>query len=209
VDHESAELIERQMEETRESLTEKVAQLEEQVVGTIQSATSAVQDTVQSVRSAVQDTVDSVSGTVKHSVESVSAGVKDALDVPRHVRDHPWPMVGGAAIAGFLTGMLVFRRAPTAKPAPAFTPRSVAETPMTTAAHRPGWLNDLLEMAGREMRQLAEQAFAVASTSLRRSVQEGIPKLVERALPEIEPSRKEPSRFGGNGRSPYADMGQL
>jgi ElaB/YqjD/DUF883 family membrane-anchored ribosome-binding protein len=209
VDHESPELIERQMEETRGSLTEKVSQLEQQVVGTIQSAT----DAVQTVRSAVEDTANTVGDTVRNSVESVSAGVKEALDVRRHVRDYPWGMVGGAAAVGFITGLLVFRRTTTATPALAFTPRPVAESPMTSATHRPAWLNELLELAGREMRQLAEQAFATASASLRRSVQEGIPKLVERALPDVESLRKgttpDDTRFGGNGRSPYADKGQL
>src|SRR5262245_39153194 len=137
------------MEETRESLTEKVSQLEQQVVGTIQSATCAVQDTVQTVRSAVQDTVDSVSSSVKNSVESVSEGGKEAIDVQRHTREHPWEMVGGAALAGFITGLVVFRPSPrstsTSLSAPAFTPRPAAEMPAATAARRPGWLDDLVE----------------------------------------------------------------
>ena len=109
MDRESPELIEREMEETRESLTEKVSLLEHQVVDKLQSATDAVQDTVQSVRSAVQDTVAAVTDTVKSSVESVSDGMKEALDVKKHVREYPWAMVGGAAAAGFVTGLLVFR----------------------------------------------------------------------------------------------------
>src|SRR5262245_65948816 len=75
MDRESPELIEREMEETRESLTEKVALLEDKVVGQIHAATDtvhgtveSVQDTVQTVKAAVQDTVQCVAGTVKNSV---------------------------------------------------------------------------------------------------------------------------------------------
>ena len=71
MDRESPEVIEKEMQTTRESLTEKVSLLEQQVVGTLQSSTTAVQDTVESVKSAVQDTVDSVTG----SVSGVPAGV--------------------------------------------------------------------------------------------------------------------------------------
>jgi ElaB/YqjD/DUF883 family membrane-anchored ribosome-binding protein len=209
VDRESPELIERQMEETRESLTEKVSQLEQQVVGTIQSATSAVQGTVESVRSAVQETVEAVTGTVKNSVESMSAGMREALDVPRHVRRHPWEMVGGAAALGFVTGLLVLRPHSAAVPAPAFTPRASTDGPPPALPRRPAWLDEIVELAGREIKQLARQAFATASASLRQSVEEGIPKLVHRALPEMESAPGDRERYAGNGRSPYADMGDL
>src|SRR5438270_4131823 len=104
------------MHETRQSLADKVAALENQVVGTVQSAASAVQDTVESVKSAVQDTVCSVKetvgdvkDTVQDSVSSVSEGVMSAFDIRRHVDENPWLMLGGAAAAGFVTGLLVFR----------------------------------------------------------------------------------------------------
>ena len=188
MDRESPELIEREMEETRESLTEKVSLLEHQVVDKLQSATDAVQDTVQSVRSAVQDTVAAVTDTVKSSVESVSDGMKEALDVKKHVREYPWAMVGGAAAAGFVTGLLVFRseQSRTGMPwsaggsRPAFTPVSAA------APQRPGWLNDLFEVAGREIRKIAEQALATTTAALKQTVETGIPKLIESALPNVE-----------------------
>jgi len=187
VDSESPELIEQQMEQTRESLTEKVSLLEQQVVGTIQSATEAVHDTVHSVKSAVEDTMAAVSGGVKNSVESVSEGVKEALDMRKHVREHPLPMLGGAAALGLITGLLVFRRPAAASPGPmagpAFVPMSAPVAAM--AAPRPAWLNDLFEIAGRELKKLAEHAIARASTAIHKEVEEGIPKLIDRALPEL------------------------
>jgi len=176
VDHESSELIERQMEQTRESLTEKVALLEQQVVGTIQSATEAVQDTVQSVRSAVEDTVSSVSGTVKSSVESM----KESLDMQKQVREHPWMMVGCAAATGFITGLLIPKRigsstsvsSSPAMPAAAFTPRA-------EISHRPQWLNDIFDMAGREIKKLAEQAVLTASAALKEKVATRLPQMLD------------------------------
>ena len=176
MDHESPELIERQMEETRESLTEKVALLEQQVVGTIQSATEAVQDTVQSVRSAVEETVSSVSGSIKSSAESV----KEALDMRKQVRENPWMMVGCAATTGFIAGLLIPKRngslaslpSSPAMPAAAFTPRA-------EISHRPKWLNDIFDMAGREIKKLAEQAVLTASAALKEKVATRLPQMLD------------------------------
>jgi len=188
MDSETPELIGKQMEQTRESLSEKVSLLEQQVVGTIQSATDAVQDTVDSVKTAVADTMATVSGGVKESIDSVSDGVKEVFDVRRHVRENPLQMVGGAAVAGLITGLLLTRRStePVYSGVPAFMP--MPSTPAPTAAPRPAWLNDLMEIAGREVKKLAEHAIARASSSMQKSVEEGIPKLINRALPDVAAS---------------------
>jgi len=196
MDRESPELIEKEMAETRESLTEKVSLLEQQVVDRIQSASDAVQDTVQSVRSAVETTVDTVTGSVKDSVESVTEGVKEVLDVKKHVRENPWAMVGGAAAAGLITGLIVFRRRATGASLPAYSPMPATAAPPAftsmpaATSQRPGWLNDLLEVAGREVRKIAEQALSTATASLRQSVETGIPKLIDSALPEVGARRE-------------------
>ena len=193
MDRESPELIEREMEQTRESLTEKVSLLENKVLGQVQTATDtvegtmhSVQDTVQTVKAAVQDTVQSVTDTVKHSVQSLTDGLKEGLDVRRHTQENPWAMVGGAAVAGFLTGLVVFRRGSTvsAGDLPAYTPMPAAMGAAAPAvSHRPQWLSDILEMAGREVKQIAQQAIAQASTSLRQTVQARVPQLVEQVVP--------------------------
>ena len=68
MDHETPDLIEAQMAETRQSLTDKVAALEDSVVGTMQNATAAVSDTVQSVKDAVGDTVNAVKDNVASEI---------------------------------------------------------------------------------------------------------------------------------------------
>jgi ElaB/YqjD/DUF883 family membrane-anchored ribosome-binding protein len=207
VDREQPELIEREMEQTRESLTEKVSLLEQKVVGQIQSTTDAVQDTVQTVKSAVQDTVQCVTGTVTQSVESLSEGVKEALDLQKHTREHPWAMVGGATLAGFVTGLMVFGRRANGSSLPAYTPMAAHSgyTPTPAAAQRPAWINDLMDLAGRELKKLAEQALATTTSSLKHTVEEGIPKLIDSALPNVGQSPSH--RAASDTTGPACDTG--
>jgi ElaB/YqjD/DUF883 family membrane-anchored ribosome-binding protein len=213
VDRESPEVIEKEMQTTRESLTEKVSLLEQQVVGTLQSSTTAVQDTVESVKSAVQDTVESVTGSVKDSVSSLTDGLRDALDVKRQVRQNPWACVGGAAALGFITGMLVFRRessmaagmASTSapySPAPAYQPPVV---PM-----RPSWLGELFDMAGQEVKKIAQDALTRGTAQLKQTVQEQVPKLIETAVSRVTeaatPRETTATEGYANGRSAYTGM---
>ena len=195
MDRESPELIEREMEQTRESLTHKVSLLENKVIGQVETATDtvqgtmdSVQDTVQSVKAAVQDTVQSLTDTVKSSVQSLTDGVKETLDVAQHVEQNPLAMVGGAAVAGFVTGLLVFRKETSGGDLPAYTPLPAAAVAQTAASHRPAWLNDILEMAGREVKQIAQQVIAQASASLKETVQSRVPHLIERVVPGASPA---------------------
>jgi ElaB/YqjD/DUF883 family membrane-anchored ribosome-binding protein len=96
------EVIRRQMEETRSSLSDKIERLEQQVVGTVQNTTQAVNDTVESVKEAVHGTVT----TVKDTVSDTVGAVKDALDVRGYVREYPWASFGAAVATGFVGGLL-------------------------------------------------------------------------------------------------------
>lgn len=87
-----AELIRDEMKETRQDLGEKLETLEEKVTESVSAAGHAVSDTVESVKEGVQETVESV---------------REALDISQHVREHPWLMVGGAVIVGYLAHSLL------------------------------------------------------------------------------------------------------
>lgn len=208
--NESPEVIEHEMQSTRESLTEKVAQLEQQVVGTLHSSTTAVQDTVDSVKLAVRDTVDSVTGTLKESVTSLTDGLKDALDVKRHVRENPWAALGGAAAAGFITGMLAFRREGSSTPGlPAGTHTPIMGGVPTYSPPRSGWFADLFEMAGQEVKKIAQDALTKATAQLKQTVNEGVPKFIETAVSRVTEHTKaadsQPAGSHANGRS-YTGM---
>ena len=102
----SEEMIQRQMQETRASLTEKLETLEQKVVGTVENATTAVHNTVDAIKETVHDTVASVQQGVQGSVDSV----KDLFDVPAQVERRPWLMMGGSVAVGYCLGTLLSQR---------------------------------------------------------------------------------------------------
>jgi phage-related protein len=126
------EVIREKMEDARTDLTDKLELLEKQVRDTVQGATSAVADSVQSatstvtdtiqsvrdvvdsVKDSVQGTVDSVKDSVQGTVDSVKEtmadtveGVRQTFDLHRQVDNHPYLMVGGAVVVGFVAGRLL------------------------------------------------------------------------------------------------------
>jgi len=206
------DVIEHEMEQTRASLTDKVAALETQVVGTLQNATDTVQTTVESiqssvetVRSAVEDTMSSVKDSVNDSVHAVTDQVKSTFDFSSHARQRPWAVVGGAAATGFLVGFLLpgggrrelfghealgFQPGPGVptppSPSHAATPPTVHAAASFAAApaapSAPSWIDDLMSMAGKELRRLGEEALTLAVTSVKQSLHEQVPHLVETGI---------------------------
>src|SRR5919204_42605 len=65
------------------------------VRGTVQSAKATVEETIENVRSKVQETVQTV---------------KRTFDLPYQVERHPWAMVGGSVLAGYLAGTFLLPR---------------------------------------------------------------------------------------------------
>jgi ElaB/YqjD/DUF883 family membrane-anchored ribosome-binding protein len=117
---ENEDLIRKQMEETRTSLTEKLELIEEKLVNTVQETTSAVNETVTNVKETMHDTVASVKESMHEGVETV----KDWVDIPAHVQERPWLMVGGSVLCGYLLGTLLTEKqsTPGYLPAPAPVP---------------------------------------------------------------------------------------
>jgi ElaB/YqjD/DUF883 family membrane-anchored ribosome-binding protein len=111
------EVIRRQMEGTRSSLTDKIERLENAVEEKVQSTTAAVTCTVESMKDAVEDTVRTVTGSVHDTVDSVKTSmhntvesVKDAFDVRGYFAEYPWMAFGAAVGAGFAGGVLLGSR---------------------------------------------------------------------------------------------------
>jgi ElaB/YqjD/DUF883 family membrane-anchored ribosome-binding protein len=220
MDNESPELIEREMEQTRASLTQKVSALENQVVCTIHEATESVSNTVDSVTSTVKDTLSgvkdtlsSVKQTVSESVSEVSEKVKSVFDLSQHTRDYPWAMVGGAAALGFLTGLIAFRDREKSESVSNYSTgerewnrlaaSSAAPRQQAAAEPRePSWLDNLLDRAGQEIRTLGETFIASASTSLKQAVQEQMPKLIDTGI-QLVTERTGANEPTGAGAYPY------
>jgi ElaB/YqjD/DUF883 family membrane-anchored ribosome-binding protein len=84
-------MIRQRIDQTRSSLTEKLETLEAEVKDTVQGAKATVEDTIETVKASVQETVESV---------------KRTFDIKYQVQQHPWPMVGGSMLTGFVVGRL-------------------------------------------------------------------------------------------------------
>jgi len=61
-----------------------------------------VRETVEDMRAAVADIVENVKDTVDTTVETV----RHTFDVHHHVEQHPWLMLGGVTMVGYLLGSL-------------------------------------------------------------------------------------------------------
>jgi hypothetical protein len=111
----TAQMIRKQMDETKLQLSDKLASLEHQVSETVQSTGTAVNATVE----AVQETVETVTEAARDTVQYVSR----AFDFPRHVERHPWLALGGSVALGYWAAEFLARskkpaRVPEAGPVP-------------------------------------------------------------------------------------------
>lgn len=174
--NQTPEVIEQKIQDTRESLTDKVTQLEQTVVGTFQNATDAVQDTVTTVKSAVQDSVEAVKDSVQESMASVTDSVKETLDFAQHVRNHPWSMVAGAAFAGMAVGWFIYNR----RAAPAAATPMMAQIPPAAppAPREPGVVDAMMGKVGHEVQGLVETTLDTTFAALREQVRDNWPKVV-------------------------------
>jgi ElaB/YqjD/DUF883 family membrane-anchored ribosome-binding protein len=198
------EEIKQEMAQTRESITEKVAALEHQVVGTVQTAANTLTDTVEAVKSIVTQAPAAVTDTVKHAAEAVSETVRETFDITSHVRRHPWPAVGSAALLGCITGWLFTRRRPSfsalasASAKGESVPSEPAPAPSVRAGEKPGVLDELWGLLGEQGKDLVRTALESVSAAVKQNIQEKAPKLVSEAA----------SRLTGNGKvdeAPFAD----
>lgn len=174
LENKSTSEIRHEMQETRESITEKVAALENQVLGTIQTAADTVANTVEAVKEAVTSAPAAVSDTVKQTVDAVKESV-GSFSVSECVGRNPWAALGASVAGGFVIGYGMGGRRTTAS-ADAARRESVS---MHASRQPPGLMADLCEMTGRELRQLAEQTLSSFLQSLKRSIGERIPDVVE------------------------------
>jgi ElaB/YqjD/DUF883 family membrane-anchored ribosome-binding protein len=104
------QLIQRQMERTRGSLTEKLEALETQVVDTVTSTADAVQDTTASVQETVTGAVDAVKETVAAVTDKVQETVQsvgDTFNLQKQMDRHPWLVLGGAVAVGCCVGTIL------------------------------------------------------------------------------------------------------
>lgn len=192
---------EREMLQTRESITEKVAALENQVVGSVQTAAETLSDTVAAVKSFVSHAPETVSEGVKQATAAVSDAVKDSLDISGHVRRHPWAAVGTSTFLGCVVGWLVSRgRSDSGTPTAVNFAVPAAPPPARSSADgKPGLADEFMGMIGDKVKDLARTALEAVSTAVKENIQTGLPQVVNEAAARLTNS-------GSEGcESPFAD----
>jgi hypothetical protein len=71
-------------------------------LATVDTILVAVRQGIAGTQASVTEIVEHVKGTIGNTV----ATVQRTFDLPSQVEHHPWPMVGGALLAGYMLGSL-------------------------------------------------------------------------------------------------------
>jgi len=175
------EEIEREMLQTRESLTEKVTALENQVVGTVQTAADTISGTVDAVRSFVSSAPETVSETFKQATAAVSESMKGVFDISAHVRQNPWTAVGVSALLGGIVGYLTASRRESFSALAVASPLAPQPAAAPSAPREPGIADEFMGMISGKLKELAETAINSVSASLKSNIETGVPRLVDEA----------------------------
>jgi ElaB/YqjD/DUF883 family membrane-anchored ribosome-binding protein len=168
------DVIQNEIEETRSALTEKLSALEGEIRGTVVEAKETVEDTICTVKETVQDTVQTV---------------KQTFDLEYQTQRHPWVMLGGSVVAGFVVGRLLL--GPRSSLAGTLAEPSTGGgfpaprhngNGFTAAPSKPSLLNRITDQFGDELREVKEIAIGAAMGVARDLIKRAIPVLA----PQIE-----------------------
>ena len=193
------DVIRDQMEDTRTSLTDKLETLEKQVAHTVTDATTNVAETVEAVKESVQDTVASVKDTVQETISAVKESmhqgveaVREFFDIPAQVDHHPWAMVGGSVVLGYVVGSLVGRAAPARRE---FSAARSYQQPPSARAYNNGRNDDarseaqasegLLSSFGPEIAKLKKLALGSLMNTVRDMIHKAVPPDIGSSLDGI------------------------
>lgn len=150
-----------EISQTRASMTHKLALLEERV-----------QDTVEEAKATVMDVMDQVKGTA----EDIAIRTKRTFDPVYQTGQHPWVMLGGAIVAGFLLARLGSQTGG--------TPSFAGSLPSTRLGAKVseiqrGVVNELLDQAQVEVDHVKEAVIAAGRCFMRDLAKEGLAVLAE------------------------------
>jgi len=184
------EVIRQNIEDTRSDLTRKIEVLEQEVMGTVNNTTTAVAETVESVRDSVETTVENVRETIENTVDAV----RDTFDLNLQTRRHPWGVVGGSVLAGYVLGSLLPsgrsngntaspwqstpKSGPLRQPAYAASVSSLPPAP-EQRSQRPSMLAKLTEQFAPEIQQIKGVAIGVAAAAIRDLIKDKVPEALQ------------------------------
>lgn len=176
------ELIQQQMGQTRAALSEKLETLENKVLVTVSTTTDTVAQTVNEVGTTVRETTQDVRTIVHETLTSV----RDAFDVSRQVDRHPWLMMCGSVIAGYVGGLLLDRLERGRMPSLPSLPRAEGLLPQDAEVRRrldsdqparraPAFLMALADTFAPEVEKLKSAAVGLALGAFRDRLHESVP----------------------------------
>jgi ElaB/YqjD/DUF883 family membrane-anchored ribosome-binding protein len=208
------ELIKQQMGQTRSALTEKLETLETKVFGTFDSAANTVGQTVHEVGSTVRETAENVRATMRETMSSV----REAFDVSRQFHEHPWLLLGGSVVAGYVGGVVLdnlehghMPSLPSPIRAEQLLPQGseVRERLEAEPPARRGGLGLFRELANAfapEMEKLKAAAVGLALGLLRDKISEAIPPQIRENVSEA--MDRVTAKLGGEVHPPGAMFGR-
>jgi hypothetical protein len=110
----------------------------------------------------------------------VNETVRETFDITGHVRRHPWPAVGSAALLGCITGWLLTRARSPVRARAAAAPEAAPPAAPEVGADE-GLLGELWVLLGAQGRDLARTALESVSEALKQTIREHALKLVSGA----------------------------
>ena len=206
------ELIKQQMGQTRAALTDKLENLETKVLGTVHTTTDAVGKTVEEVGTTVRETARDVRATMHETL----ASVRDALNVSRQIQHHPWVMVGGSVVAGYVGGVMLDNlergHLPSLPAGPEqLLPRQAEvreriEATPPTRRNGSSFLKALVDSFAPELDKLKAAALGMAFGVLRDKVSESVPPQMRENFTDLVD--RVTVKLGGELHPPGAAFGQ-
>jgi len=116
--------LEKDIEDTRAVMTEKIDMIEDRVNETMEGTKATIDNVMEKVRG-VQETIDSAKSTIdniletmKHTLEETIERVKYTTTVIEQVDQNPWIMLGSAVLTGYVLGGLNEARSPSQQAIP-------------------------------------------------------------------------------------------
>jgi ElaB/YqjD/DUF883 family membrane-anchored ribosome-binding protein len=104
--------LERDIEDTRADMTEKIDMIENRMNETMEGTKSTINNVMEKVKG-VQDTIDSAKSTIDSILETIKSTMEETVErvkytstVIEQVDQNPWIMFGSAVLTGYVLGGL-------------------------------------------------------------------------------------------------------
>jgi hypothetical protein len=172
---------------------EDVGAIVKDVRATVDTTLATVDTTLVAVRQGIAGTQASVEEIVEHmkgTIGNTVATVQRTFDLPAQVEHHPWPMVGGALLAGYMLGSLGGGH-PSAAGSPRDLPgveaSSSGSPPQRASSARPqpqqGIVSSILDQVKDEMKDEIASLTSVAAGAVISTLRE----MFKQAMPALAP----------------------